>query len=98
MSRTLTDARSVEHGDSRAGLGKADKERAFPERGCGLEPELDPRRGRMPRTRIGSERISVMRRSGPIGGNYAGSGTHLREWTGYSVFKKNATPGPRMGS
>ena len=54
--------------------------------------EFDPRKGRMPGMGIGPECITVMRTSGPVfvvGGDYeVGSRTRLREWTGYSVFKK----------
>ena len=57
--------------------------------------EFDPRKGRMPGMGIGPERITVMRTSGPVfvvGGDYeVGSRTRLKEWTGYSVFKKKET-------
>lgn len=57
-------------------------------RGGGIS-ELDPRRGNMLKEKIGPERATVMRTSGPIfvlGGDYtAGARSGLR---GYSIFKK----------
>ena len=54
--------------------------------------EFDPRRGYMPKEKIGPERITVMRTSGPIfvlGGDYTvGSRSGLREFVGFTIFKK----------
>ena len=54
--------------------------------------EFDPRRGHMPRGKIGPERITVMRTSGPVfvlGGDYTvGSRSGLREFVGFTIFKK----------
>ena len=54
--------------------------------------QFDPRRGYMPKDKIGPERITVMRTSGPIfvlGGDYTvGSLSGLREFVGFTIFKK----------
>ena len=59
--------------------------------------ELDPRRGYMPKEKIGPERITVMRTSGPVfvlGGDYTvGSRSGLREFVGFTIFKKEQEVG-----
>ena len=59
--------------------------------------EFDPRRGYMPKEKIGPERITVMRTSGPVfvlGGDYTvGSRSGLREFVGFTIFKKKQEVG-----
>ena len=63
--------------------------------------EFDPRRGYMPKEKIGPERITVMRTSGPVfvlGGDYTvGSRSGLREFVGFTIFKK-VKGEPEVGS
>ena len=59
--------------------------------------EFDPRRGYMPKEKIGPERITVMRTSGPVfvlGGDYTvGSRSGLREVCGFHDLQEGAGGG-----